>query len=77
MSSLPCTGCILDGLLSIEFLDILDAKAEEVRELPEQVDQIAVHDQDASKRARTSAAASISACQAFLPWPSMVAAMSS
>ena len=76
MSSLPCAGCIFDGLLSIELIDILDAKAEEVRKLPERVDQIAVYNQDASKRSRTSAAASISACQAFLPCPRIVAAMS-
>ena len=33
MYELPCSGCILDGLLRIQLFDVFDSEAEEVREL--------------------------------------------
>lgn len=82
-NSLPDTGSVLGWLLSVELFRELDAKLEEVDELEicshvsMGAGTVSVSQELISKLWLTSAAASISACQTFLPWPSMTDAQSS
>lgn len=71
LGSVPNTLRVPWGLDSVQLLDVLDAESQEIDGL--QVSSIlATH-----STKLTSAAASISACQAFFPCPNMVAAMTS
>lgn len=72
---LPCSPRVPRRLLRVKLFNKLHPKAEEVRKLQ----RSSVNGQQhrySNKEQLTSAAASISACHAFFPWPRMVAATS-
>jgi hypothetical protein len=79
-SSLPSSGTILWRLLRIQLLYKLDSKSKKV----DQLDGRMLDMTDSAERKATfvfyndltSAAASISACHTFFPWPKIVAAKS-
>jgi hypothetical protein len=73
LNTVPGVGRVLGRLLTVELLNLSGTEAEEVDELRGESGLVRFEGKR-QENERTSAAASISPCHAFLPCPSMVAA---